>query len=368
MTVIINEVFYDPASGLSGDANGDGTRDVFGDEFIEIVNTGNSPVDLSGWTLGDDDGSPFTFPDGTILAVNQAAVLFGGGTPSGTFGNALVFTDDGRIGNGLSNSGDLVELRDSDGQLIDSVGYGGAGAVSGGSGQSVTRDADLVGSFANHSTATGSGGTLFSPGTKINGSAFCFLQGTHILSDRGEVLVENLQVGDNILTFAGKPEPIKWIGIQTIDPKNVTNALRGYPIQIKAGALGNEIPHRDLYVSPDHAIFWDGLLINAGALVNDISIVTTTPQTVFVYYHIELQQHSLVVAEGAATESYLPENGDRSVFDNGAEYEALYPHNNILAYWPMKYPRVNCKRQLPRFVGKQLMAIAKTLVRPEVTA
>lgn len=170
--VVINEILFDPASGLDGDANGDGTRDFAEDEFIEIVNNGSSAVDISGWTLSDDDGDDFAFPASTTLAAGQAAVLFGGGTPTGDFGGALVFTDNGSIGNGLSNSGDLVELRDDSGALIASVGYGNAGSVSGGNNESVTRDPDLTGNFVDHSTATGSNGALFSPGTQINGTPF----------------------------------------------------------------------------------------------------------------------------------------------------------------------------------------------------
>ncbi|MEO0871723.1 MAG: lamin tail domain-containing protein, partial [Pseudomonadota bacterium] len=179
--IVINEVLFDPASGTDGDANGDGTRDFAQDEFIEIVNTGSSGIDISGWTLSDDDGGDFAFPAGTILASGQAAVLFGGGTPPGNVGDgqpnpnlggALVFVDDGSIGSGLSNSGDVIELRDGGGALVNSVGYGNAGAVVGGSDQSVTRDPDGTGNFIDHSTATGSGGALFSAGTQVDGSAF----------------------------------------------------------------------------------------------------------------------------------------------------------------------------------------------------
>ncbi|MGF1502116.1 MAG: ExeM/NucH family extracellular endonuclease [Paracoccaceae bacterium] len=171
-SVIINEVHFDPASDLSGDANGDGTRGASEDEFVEIVNTGGTAVDISGWTLSDDDGDDFAFPGGTILSAGQAAVLFGGGTPTGSFGGALVFADDGSIGNGLANGGDAVELRDAVGSLVDSVAYGSAGAVSGGNDQSVTRDPDLTGGFVDHSGATGANGALFSPGTRIDGTPF----------------------------------------------------------------------------------------------------------------------------------------------------------------------------------------------------
>ena len=132
----------------------------------------------------------------------------------------------------------------------------------------------------------------------------CFLKGTRILTNKGEITVENLKINDQVQTADGKLEPIKWIGRQTIKPHQVKNPLRGYPILIKAGALGNNLPHRDLYVSPDHSMFVEGLLINAGALVNDISILKTEPTESFTYYHIELENHCLLIAEGAAAESY----------------------------------------------------------------
>ncbi|MEB3233590.1 MAG: Hint domain-containing protein [Leptolyngbyaceae bacterium] len=190
----------------------------------------------------------------------------------------------------------------------------------------------------------------------------CFLAGTHILTDSGEKPVETLQIGDRVYTANGSAIAIKWIGRQTWKPGHISHPLRTYPIQIKAGALGDKVPYRDLWVSPDHGVFVDGLLINAGALVNGVSIIQTQPTEPFVYYHVELEAHRLLVAEGVAAESYLPQKEDRHAYDNGAEYGQRYPRDNgILAYWPMRYPRVSSQRQLPRYVSKQLMAIALAL-------
>ncbi|MGK7888501.1 MAG: Hint domain-containing protein [Leptolyngbyaceae cyanobacterium] len=189
----------------------------------------------------------------------------------------------------------------------------------------------------------------------------CFLAGTRILSDRGLIPVEDLAIGDLVLTSEGNAEPIKWIGRQTVVPQRAKNPLRSHPILIKAGALGETLPHHDLYVSPDHALRVEGLLINAGALVNHRSILKTTPTQPFTYYHVELHRHALLVAEGVAAESYLPQREDRLGYDNGAEYTQLYPKHDILAYWPMRYPRVSSKRQLPRFVSQRLWAIANQL-------
>ncbi len=157
--VVINEILFDPAEGLSGDANGDGIRDAFQDEFVELMNAGDSPVDIGGWTLGDDDvgeSGRFVFPEETIIAPGERIVLFGGGVPSVFAGQ--VFVDDGRIGNGLANSGDSVTLMDSAGALMDSVAYdGGVG------GQSLVRWPEGTGAFVEHVSTPGKG-ALFSPG------------------------------------------------------------------------------------------------------------------------------------------------------------------------------------------------------------
>jgi hypothetical protein len=106
--IAINEVLCDPALGSEGDANRDGVRSGSEDEFVELLNLGSDAVDLSGWTLSDGASSPFAFPSGTQIAPGEYVVLFGGGAPTGFSGQ--VFTDDGRIGGGLSNSGDAIYL------------------------------------------------------------------------------------------------------------------------------------------------------------------------------------------------------------------------------------------------------------------
>ena len=189
----------------------------------------------------------------------------------------------------------------------------------------------------------------------------CFLTGTRILTDKGEVAVETLQIGDLVQTAERTLEPIKWIGRQTREPQQVRNPLRSHPIHIKAGALGNGLPHRDLFVSPDHALLFEGLLINAGALVNGTSIVKTEPTETFTYFHVELDKHALLVAEGTAAESYLPQKEDRLVYDNGAEYEALYPHGSKIILWPLDYPRISSAVTVPRYIRKQLNQIAAEL-------
>ena len=199
--LIINEIHADPASDLSGDANGDGERDSSQDEFVEIVNDTDANVNISGWTLSDGVGVRHTFPTGTTVPAHCAVVVFGGGTPTGTFGGAMVQTaSTGQLG--LNNSGDTFTLNDGSSDVATEA-YGSEG----GDNQSLTRDPDITGSFVKHSTATGSGGALFSPGTMVDGTKFagCVLvnlihdiQGSGAASplEGSAVTIEGIVVGD----------------------------------------------------------------------------------------------------------------------------------------------------------------------------
>ena len=163
---VINEFQADPASDLTGDANGDGVRDASQDEFVELVNISGSSIDISGWTLSDAASVRHTFAANTIVPDGCGVVVFGGGTPTGTFGGMEVQTaSTGLIG--LNNGGDTITLNDGVND-VDTYTYGGEGSNN----QSITLDPDLTGSYVQHSTATGSAGALYSPGTKIDGSQF----------------------------------------------------------------------------------------------------------------------------------------------------------------------------------------------------
>ncbi len=198
-SLIINEVLFDPAAGLAGDANRDGIREAAGDEFVEIVNISNNEINISGFSLGDDDAAPFTFPQGTVLAAGQAALLFGGGVPEGNFGGALVFIDNGSIGNGLANSGDVVELRDNAGNFVDSFSYNSTNSenlVSGDTNQSFTRAPDLTGNFTEHTAVENSNSSLFSPGTQIDGTPFSSQNPINQQDDEGPLLLSTFYIQD----------------------------------------------------------------------------------------------------------------------------------------------------------------------------
>jgi hypothetical protein len=172
--LLINEVLYDPSAvGLTGDANGDGATDKYEDGFIEFFNNTNVARNLSGYTISDIDIATqtstvrYTFPEGTILSGKKALVIFGGGTPTGTFGGAVVLTVGNPAGLSMNNSAERIELADPLGIVILSF---DSDALSNNPDESYTRNPDLTGAFVQHGTVTA--GKLFSPGTKTDGTSF----------------------------------------------------------------------------------------------------------------------------------------------------------------------------------------------------
>lgn len=179
-------------------------------------------------------------------------------------------------------------------------------------------------------------------------TVLCFYPGTHIATPDGESVVEALRAGDLVQTENG-PMQIRWLGQSHVDMR-FADKLRVLPIRITAGALGDGLPVRDLLLSPDHALFIDGLLVQAAALVNGVGIYREhdVPEQ-FTYYHVELASHELLLAEGVQTESFV-DNVDRMHFHNWDDRNA--PAAPILE---MPYPRAKSWRQLPA----RLKAIAR---------
>ena len=178
----------------------------------------------------------------------------------------------------------------------------------------------------------------------VNIDVICFMAGTLIRTPDGEVAVETLKRGDLVVTADGRTEPVTWLGRQTVS-RLFADPLRVLPIRIKTGALADNVPSRDLLLSPDHAVLVDGALIQASALVNGTSIVRQTDtKTTFTYYHVEVDDHSLILAENTPAETFI-DNIDRMNFDNWAEHLALYPEGKQIEEMP--YPRAKAHRQVP---------------------
>ena len=175
----------------------------------------------------------------------------------------------------------------------------------------------------------------------------CVLRSTSVLTSDDEICVENLAVGDLVITANDTALPVKWIGHQHFKKDAGSDWPKALlPVRISRFALDEHTPHRDLYVSPNHALLLDGVLIPAIYLVNGTSIVQAMPEGVeeIEYFHIELEAHEVIFAEGAAVETLLVMKDReafagliRDQFDNVAEHRQLC--NDAVAMTPCA-PRV----------------------------
>ena len=190
--------------------------------------------------------------------------------------------------------------------------------------------------------------------TLASTNAPCFCAGTLIAAEHGDVAVETLQMGDLVTTADGRARPIRWIGRRAVATR-FADPLKAMPVRIKAGALDDNLPGRDLLLSPCHAVLVDGVLIQAGALVNGVTILRETAMQDFTYYHIELADHALVLAEGVAAETFV-DNADRMGFDNWAEHQTLFGTQTEMT--EMAYPRAKSARQVPAATRARLTAHA----------
>lgn len=195
----------------------------------------------------------------------------------------------------------------------------------------------------------------------------CFGAGTLIATPTGEVAVETLVAGDLLSTANGQAVPVKWIGYQTVS-KNAGLDDWFAPVKVRAGALGESLPHTDLVLTPDHGLVVENIIANAGALVNGTTIVrvpSAEVTDVAVYYHIETEDHDVILANGAPAETYV-DNVTRAAFDNYAEYHERFGETQS-AMAELSFPRAMSVRQLPARVRTLLAgretALERTLVR-----
>lgn len=151
----------------------------------------------------------------------------------------------------------------------------------------------------------------------------CFAAGTRIATARGDVVVQDLTEGEYAQVVGGGAKPIIWIGHRTIDCTRHPSPEKVWPVRVRAGAFGSGRPTRDLWLSPDHAVLIGDVLIPVKYLINAVSI-EQVPMGTISYYHVELAQHAVLLAEGLPAESYL-DTGDRAAFANSESVMALHP-------------------------------------------
>ena len=152
----------------------------------------------------------------------------------------------------------------------------------------------------------GAGGALLT----VNGVLPCFARGTGILSPNGYRRVEDLRPGDPVITANGERRPVRWIGWRTLDLGPVA-ARAAQPVLIMPDAFGPGRPHKMLRLSPSHCIYVEGVLIPVAQLVNGATVRHEWAAQAATYFHIELDRHDIVLAEGLMCESYF-DDGNRA--------------------------------------------------------
>ena len=320
---------------------------------------------LGNVTATIDGGGQFIVGQTDIGILNNANIGYGAG------GGTLVLGTDGTLAaiatstpiTGFDTMSDVIDDRSLSFAGFNGYTVSGSGNVqtitvneNGCALQFETSGANLkVGTFTSLQagplkiTADGHGGTDLT---------VCFLEGTNISTPDGEKPVESLQIGDLVTTADGRAEPVKWMGRLTVCTA-FADALRTMPVRIRANALGDTLPKRDLLVSPQHAMFLDGILVQAGAMVNGTTIIRETRMPrLFRYYHVELADHALILAEGAPSETFI-DNVDRMAFDNWSEHLALFGDQSEMV--EMTHPRAKSARQIPQALRATLARQADKL-------
>lgn len=186
---------------------------------------------------------------------------------------------------------------------------------------------------------------------------FCFLAGSQIATPFGETNVEELKIGDHVRCADGRSVPVRWVGYQTVSTR-FASPERLMPVRFAAGSLGSGLPHTHLTVTADHAMLIDGVLCQAGALVNGTTITRVPLSQMgekFVVYHIETEAHEIILANGAPAETFI-DNVSRRAFDNYAEFESLY--GDVPEIEEMAYPRAMSARQVPQRIKASLASNA----------
>lgn len=145
----------------------------------------------------------------------------------------------------------------------------------------------------------------------------CFLAGSMIRTPSGDVAVETLQLGDEVLTFADGQSSVRKVTWAGKAHANVRAGLpddeAGYPVRILKDAITDGVPYKDMLITSEHCLFFDGKFVPVRMLVNGSSIFYDKSITSYDYYHVETEEHSVITADGMLTESYL-DTGNRRAF------------------------------------------------------
>ncbi|WP_124296807.1 Hint domain-containing protein [Acetobacter pasteurianus] len=307
-----------------------------------VVITNNSVVTAANWNIGDASGAAtVTVSDGASLKLtNSDNVATGSSVVVGNGGTLILggyaTTTSGLIqfgGNGgtievaagttpsiieyITNisSGDTIVL---DGMTADNYTYVNGVYTLTDNGQPISGTSSFQLPDANE-------GSTFTVKT-VNGKTYltadkivCFLAGSMIRTSEGDVAVEDIQIGDQLVTFDWKhnkevTHPVVWVGkAHAMVRAGLPDDEAGYPVRVLKDAIADGVPYKDMLITAEHCLFFEGKFVPVRMLVNGVSIFYDKSITSYDYYHVETEQHSVITADGMLTESYL-DTGNRRAF------------------------------------------------------
>jgi hypothetical protein len=324
-----------------------GTADVsnvdFEDVFGLTVDLG-ATVNIEGeLTIGDTTfggNTPTSFAINGALNVDGGGLIIGGyvnqasGTITLSNGGSLQWNGGANEG-GATSTGVTVDMGANAGNTSfqfsqafdgtvenfngsDSISYSGAvNSISIGT-NSATFNTPSGNYTINFGSSVNTSDIVVSGNSISTSQPVCFTTGTLIRTTRGEVAVEDLAVGDLAVTVSGEARPIKWVGHKRV----VHPTMAHLPVRVVAGAFGDNLPVRDLMLSPGHAVcvdVMDAVFVPVGELINGATIAQVEVAEV-TYWHVELESHDVLLAERLPCESYM-DAGNREWF--GRDYGRL---------------------------------------------
>ncbi|MFK7878897.1 Hint domain-containing protein [Roseobacter sp.] len=334
--VQFDQVYGDNSARHSGeqehDTDGDGTA-TQEDEFVSFTNTNGTSLDISGWQIYSDstgsgapdtaqDGLYHTFPPGTVLQPGETLFIINeisgtvpdwaqeaseGGVESGAGGVSTNLLTEGNSGAHAESialvdpdSGDYIVFNmSSDPPEVQNLsGFPGTNNVGTVDGDSVM--ADQMSGIGYRYDANTDSYVTGSPAVP------CFVRGTLILTPEGQIPVEDLEIGDLIVTKDAGALPVRWVGVRHL---NTTELVKygQYPIEFKPGSLGPGRPQRTLRLSPQHRLLFGKDYLMPARGLTDLPKVRIMKGCLQVsYHHLLLDDHHIIFAEGAHVETFLP--------------------------------------------------------------
>ncbi|MFD0859322.1 Hint domain-containing protein [Roseovarius aquimarinus] len=352
--LFISEFLADNAGGSAFDTDGDGGANK-ADEFVEIQGFKNSAISLNGIELWSAKrGLLYDFGTGNSVAAGGTATVVGqyDGTPPAGFYDAGLpdnNTNAGLLEDGEQNKFDTLYLVDTNTGEFIALAYGDPAQTQplpAGFPGTTNVGSETVSSNAPNGVPIqrDANGDLVEGGTPDPGNAgpVCFLRGTMILTDRGERRVEDLALGDLVMTLDHGAQPVRWIGWQPVAPEELAHSDRFRPVRIAAGALGQGLPAEDLTVSPQHRILLRSriaermfgaaeVFVPAIRLVGLSGIERAPARDGVDYFHILLDRHEVLIANGTPAESlHLGPVALASLEDEArAEIAALFARRDL---------------------------------------